>query len=80
MVNVPLGVERSSEECRLKYRFHAHMQLNCDENHSAEEPSPSWLMIKFWTAVLVGAVIYCIEKSFGYCKRLVHQTTNYRKG
>jgi hypothetical protein len=30
-----------------------------------EVKSPSWLIAKFWTAVVVGAIIYCFEKLFG---------------
>jgi hypothetical protein len=48
------------------------MQSNRGKDDSERHAHPSWIMAKFWAAVVIGAVVYGIEKSFDWCKRRLH--------
>lgn len=80
MATLMLGIVVNSGEYWINTGLDADMQPNRGGRRSVRGPNPSWVMAKFWLAVVVGAVIYGFEKSLEWLRRRMHREANSKEG
>lgn len=80
MATLMVGIMVNSGEYWINTGLDADMQPDRGGRRSVRGPNPSWVMARFWLAVVVGAVIYGFEKSLEWLRRRMQGDANSKEG